>query len=305
MGLFLVFDLDQTIIDSKDNYFFKDINTAEEYNLYKKKIRESLNWNVINILSRASKLRPHMVSAICLLTNNSYDVFVSAVDEVIRDITGSVGKYKTYTGNADAKTMPDKPYFFDSIMMFQHSSRKYDANKIPVKSILDIAHMATLIGIKLPNIKDVYFFDDIGTHRLRSEFNFMSDGKYKDHYIQITPPYSNFRKDNTSYASILKGLSDLDGYPAELPTTVKPTTVKPTSVKATSVKATVVGRPRSNNVNSANLNRNFPPPPESASISAPVKRRPLMTLNMFNPPNVKHNTTVKRTRGGTRKLRRH
>ena len=51
MGLILVFDMDQTIIDSNDQRFFEDVNTAEEYRAFKKMVRDSLNWNIFILIS--------------------------------------------------------------------------------------------------------------------------------------------------------------------------------------------------------------------------------------------------------------
>ena len=82
--------------------------------------------------------------------------------------------------------------------------------------------MLKFIGVKdvgLETMKDVYFFDDIGTHNLRAEFNFMSEGKYKDHYIQITPPYNKHLHDKTDYRAVLHSLAALDKEQPELPLT--------------------------------------------------------------------------------------
>jgi len=96
MGLILVFDMDQTILDSSDPYLFERPPTPEAHIILKEKIRLALNWNVVNLMKRAAKLRPSgQVSAICLLTNNSSTILVSAVDEVLFEETGSKGKYKT------------------------------------------------------------------------------------------------------------------------------------------------------------------------------------------------------------------
>lgn len=215
--------MDQTILDSSDPYLFEKPNTPEAHAILKQKIKRALNWNVVNIIKRAAKLRPSgQVTAICLLTNNSNHILVSAVDEVLFEETGSKGKYKTYNGNSNDREMPprDTPYFFDSIMMRQHTSRPKTIDHNPPKRLIDILNMMKFIGIKdagIETIKDVYFFDDIGTHNLRSEFNFMSDGKYKDHYIKITPPYNKSLHDKTNYRSILHALSSLDKEPPELP----------------------------------------------------------------------------------------
>jgi len=273
--------MDQTILDSSDPYLFERPAGPEALVILKRKIKESLNWNVVNIIKRAAKLRPDKVSAICLLTNNSSHILVSAVDEVLYEETSSKGKFKTYRENADDKGMPprDKPYFFDSIMMRNHSSRTKTIDNNPPKSIIDIINMMYLLGLRgleFENLmKDTYFFDDIGTHNLRQEFNFMSDGKYKDHYIQITPPYNKLLQDKTDYRPILHALAALDKEQPELPL-VTPLRRGPSityyRIPRTSAPLPSAGPPpptpyrnRSNTrVNENNLQ--LPPPPQEQSV---------------------------------------
>ena len=220
MGLILVFDMDQTILDSSDPYLFNNPVTPQDMILLKQKIKESLNWNVVNIIKRAAALRPsRKVTAIYMLTNNSSRILVSAVDEVLLEEIGSKGKYKTLRSDRDSEQMPDKPYFFDYIMMRQHYTRPKTADDNPPKSINDILNMMQYMGLdgNIDSAKDIYFFDDIATHNLKAEFNFLSDGKYSNHYIHINPPYSKYVRDRTQYDSILSALSELDGNPPKLP----------------------------------------------------------------------------------------
>jgi hypothetical protein len=237
MGLILVFDMDQTILDSSNPELFDKPYSPQGHLYLKKIIKEGLNWNIVNILKRAAKLRPSgKVTAICLLTNNSNATLVSAVDEVLYDETASKGKYKSYSTNVNDKTMPDKPYFFDSIMMRQHSSRPKTIDNNPPKRLVDILHMLAFLGISDPGaeaMKDIYFFDDIGSHALRAEFNFMSSGKYKDHYIQITPPYRTGINDTTDYNPILHSLANLDKEQPTLPPIEKPLRSGPVITKFT------------------------------------------------------------------------
>jgi hypothetical protein len=301
MGLILVFDMDQTILDSSDPYLFNRPNRPYAYKdpLLRLTIRESLNWNVVNIMKRAAALRASgKVSAICMLTNNSSTIMVSAVDDVLREMIGSNGRYKTYPGNSTADTMPDKTYFFDSIMMRQHMSRPqvYD----PPKRLLDILNMMEYMGIKdkgLDSIKDIFFFDDIGTHNLRAELNFMANGKYSNHYIQITPPYSKHFQDKTHYDSVLKALSDLDGKPATLP----PVVVKPTSIGPLAVRRTYIPQPLLDpptlSLNGKNTRRkrsnakinanNLELPPQARTIHKPVNHNRPSVLSAFSRASIK------------------
>jgi len=219
MGIILVFDLDQTITDSSLPGLFTVPTNSEEADKLRALIKSALNMNVVNLLKRATPLRlTGGVTAICLLTNNASSTYVSMVDSVLQELCGSTGKYKTYRENVNANAMPIKPYFFDSIFMRGHSTRAKNGN--PSKSLLDVSNMMTFLkeyGSIHSIIKDTYFFDDIGTHLMRQEFNFMESGKYKDHYIQITPPYSIGFQDMTDYRPVLRALSALDGKPASLP----------------------------------------------------------------------------------------
>lgn len=301
MGLILVFDMDQTILDSSDPYLFNRPNTNEAHIILKQKIREGLNWNVVNILRRAAKLRPSKVSAICLLTNNSSEILVSAVDEVLYEETGnSRGKYKTYELDGDDRTMPEKPYFFDSIMMRQHSFRKKTVDDNPPKRIIDIWNMMYFLGIQgnMENMKDIYFFDDIGNHVLRHELNSLADGKYSDHYIQISPPFHKSLPDSTNYDSILRALSLLDGIPFTKSRTVIQAppriNLRNTRKLPSALPEEPVYRPRSNaKVNENNLG--LPPPPQEQSIrtKAPVSRPSLMGA-----------FSQLKTKGGSRKTRK-
>jgi len=325
MGLVLVFDMDQTILDSSDPYLFERPNTPEAHVILKQKIRLGLNWNVVNLMKRAAKLRPTgQVSAICLLTNNSSTILVSAVDEVLFEEIGSKGKYKTYRGNANDRTMPDKPYFFDSIMMRHHSSRPKTLDNSPPKRLVDILNMLQFTGIKAgpDSIKDIYFFDDIGTHALRPEFNFMADGKYKDHYIQINPPYHKTLEDITDYRPVLHALAALDREQPTLPPVPAPVYAPVYAPLATPrrrgpvityyrLPKTPYGGPNSSGKlpsagppvptpyrarSNAKVNENnlgLPPPPQEQSIrkKGTIGRTSLM--NAFKPPE-----------GGSRKTRK-
>lgn len=287
MGLILVFDMDQTILDSSDPYLFNRPPTPEAREILKQRIREGLNWNVVNLLKRAANLRPGGVDAICLLTNNSSTILVSAVDEVLYEETGLRGKYKTYKGNANDRTMPNKHYFFDSIMMRQHSSRPKTPDNNPPKRFIDIVNMMKFMGlgnIGVERMKDVYFFDDIGTHDLRAEFNFISQGKYKDHYIHITPPYSSFLLDETDYTPILNALHKIDTQQPNLP--------EPPPPNAPASKLEKTYRPRSNTLVNAN-NLNLPPPPQEQSIKKKPNLARKSLFGAFTPP-----------KGGSRRTRR-
>jgi hypothetical protein len=207
MGLTLVFDMDQTILDSSDPYLFQ---TPSDQSLFEREIKKRLNWNIVNILKRAVKLRPDKVTSIFLLTNNSFLFLVAALDKVLRELTMSTGRYRGDNG------LPTKDYFFDSIMMRQHSSRPKTVDDNPPKRLQDIINMISPTDAldSLETLKNTYFFDDIDAHVLKSEFDNIGKG---DHYIHITPPYKKGVPDTTNYRPVLEALSLLDGEPAEFP----------------------------------------------------------------------------------------
>jgi hypothetical protein len=200
-------------------------------------------------MKRAAALRPsRKVTAIYMLTNNSSRILVSAVDEVLLEEIGSKGKYKTLRSDRDSQQMPDKPYFFDYIMMRQHYTRPITADDNPPKRMTDILNMMQYMGLdgNIDSAKDIYFFDDIATHNLKAEFNFLSDGKYSNHYIHINPPYSKYLRDRTQYDSILSALSDLDGNPPKLPllnSSRNSRTNTPTTPPSFSLNQNVIHRP--------------------------------------------------------------
>jgi len=211
--------MDQTILDSSDPYLFNRPATPEAHVILKGKIKEALNWNVVNIMKRAAALRPAGVTAICLLTNNSSEILVSAVDEVLQEEIGSTGKYRTYK-NESAQSMPDKAYFFDAIMMREHFTRPKTVDNNPPKRLEDIQNILGMLKIEASAadiLKDIFFFDDIPTHELKTQFESMDGGKYKNNYIHITPPYSKLRMDKTVYVPVLQALHALDGKGTELP----------------------------------------------------------------------------------------
>jgi hypothetical protein len=209
MGLVLVFDMDQTILDSSDPSLYDDVHTSEEISNLESKIVKNLNLNVLRILVRASKLRTSgKVTAIFLLTNNSSIPLVTALDNVLLEISGSRGHFKR-TEDPDVDEFPEKPYFFDYIMVRQNPRRPKLYN--PPKRLYDILAMMEHIGIYDEHanpLKDIYFFDDIGNHQLHNDFKILEHGKYLDHYIHITPPFSTKTKDVTDYTPILQALSE-------------------------------------------------------------------------------------------------
>ena len=217
MGIVLVFDLDQTIIDSSDDSLFRIPDTPDNFRALKFKLKSEsrVNINIVNILKRAARLRlSGKVSAICLLTNNSDPFFVSAVDGLLkdeigyRDPEGAVGRYRNSEyikkDPESIKLRDNQGYFFDVIMMRHHSSRvQMDS---PPKRFEDVKKMMSYLN-KSVHLRDVYFFDDI-FHELDGELIFEG---FDSQSIKINPPFIRFQYDYTDYESVLNKLSELEG----------------------------------------------------------------------------------------------
>jgi hypothetical protein len=303
MGLILVFDLDQTIIDSQQ-YFFQRPETYESINTLKDEILTGgyLNPTIIDILKRASKLRDEdvtnpmdkKVTAIFLLTNNSDPIYVAAVDSAIHELCNSTGKYYTEANiDPDTHFMPKKPYFFDSIMMRGHSKR---VGSDPSKSLNDVYVMLRYLEIKKkPVLGSIYFFDDI-YHEMDRQLNAFG---FPDHSIKITPAFRRGETDLTNYKPILDRLSKLEG--ADTTSTVAVSSMAPVSAltveRSKPLKAP--GRPRSGARNSEDpLTRNNLPQENLNSL--PPLPLPAKRPSIFGVwPELK----ASQTQGGRRKSR--
>lgn len=180
-GLLLVFDLDETIV-----------NTTEPM---------ELNPAIIDILIQAAKLRDGVVGAICLLTNNSDKDHVAFIDDILLTVTESIGKYIADDG------MLSKPYFFDYIMTRTHPLRV--DSKYQTKQFEDIKTFAHKSGVIFHSNDDLmsrtFFFDD-QSHVLQTQMATWFDGVYADQYIKITPGYtgSKTKPETTNYEPILQ-----------------------------------------------------------------------------------------------------
>jgi hypothetical protein len=319
MGLVLVFDLDQTIIDSTDDSLFRIPDTPDNFRALKFKLKSEsrVNINIVNILKRAARLRlSGKISAICLLTNNSDAFFVSAVDGLLkddisyRDPEGAVGRYRNSEylkrDPESIKMRDNQGYFFDVIMMRHHSSRKRLDS--PPKSFEDVKTMMGYLD-KPVNLRDVYFFDDI-FHKLDGELIFEG---FDSQSIKINPPFARFKHDFTNYEPVLSKLSELEGpkssasvRPRATPAPVAFTpalAAKPLTVKRTVLPSTIRevemphGRNRANAFNSGDPTvnpNNLPPHPV-----IPRTQKPRTSL--FNTFQIKR---PRNPSGGRRKSRR-
>jgi len=221
-GLILVFDLDQTIVGDWI-YPEKYPQNAAGQAAYVRDIRSNCNPAIMNILKRGAALRGHGVDAICLLSNNDSPEFACIIDDYLLELTRSVGRYGDmlpYIRDGLVYSMPGKAYFFDHIMLRRDPSRmNVEKRKSPpgLKRILDVENMMSQLNIKIKDKEDLmrrlYFFDDLDYHIMKKEFAVEFDGRYKDHYVHVVPPYNKMNpvnSDMTNYAPVNAVLSALE-----------------------------------------------------------------------------------------------
>ena len=207
MGLILVFDLDQTIINTDARGVFPGVYPMTEE--YKNLLKEQINPKVLDILLRAAKLRRIGVDAIFLLTNNSNPNYVANIDALLLELSNnSLGQYKKRKGPFVTEDIPGTDFFFDYIMTANHPYRRD-----MTKSAHEIEYMMGYLGMSM-SVGDLfsrlYFFDDVSNHEIRRELKNYSDGKYSDHYIFITPPFAVGYDDRTNYQPIENALNEFE-----------------------------------------------------------------------------------------------
>ena len=172
-GLVLVFDLDQTLIDTKA---ISKITRTDDV------IKAALNRKIVNgILGPATAFRtsyPGSIDAILLLTNNRNAAYISKVCEIISQELGHTGSnFRNIQSIENSRFKNKVPLFFDYIMMHQNMKR-YSDNK----SLRDVRIMLNILKVKDDNLASrTYFFDDQEHGIMRSEIG-------DSHYIKITGP---------------------------------------------------------------------------------------------------------------------
>jgi hypothetical protein len=215
-GLILVFDLDQTLVDTTT--FHQERGRLSNVGKY-------VNLRLIDeVLKPASKLRGKGVDGIFLFTNNTRDVYIESVCKYLASTV------KNTDGNA---------FFFDYIMTPKDS---YNGAEDPyIKSISKIEH---ILSHKCPYsdrerdpvtftdysdlAERLFFFDDLEHPNIRKFFQDVGLGanipNFSNHYIQIQGQKvdDGFVKhtgepedDRTDYEPIKRELAKIG--PSELP----------------------------------------------------------------------------------------
>lgn len=211
-GLVLVFDLDQTLIDT-NNDWSGIMDSLQDESLTDVQFKERINTKIVpllnmtlieKILRPASVLRrTGQVAAIFMLSNNTRIEFAANVSYAIQELLKSVSKYH------DSKR-GRYSYFFDYIMLRNHASRDGSAN--PPKSITDVETMLQKIGLPIRDLEErTYFFDDRSDHDIRYDFT-RGGLNDKDHYIHILPGNGELEGGSIKHPGFSKGFPDPTDY---------------------------------------------------------------------------------------------
>lgn len=182
-GIILVFDLDQTLIDS-------GALTRESEQGRRRPFPSYLNITLIEtVLRPAVQMRGRGVDAILLLTNNSDTEYIVYVLKGLNSVV---------LGNDDTDV-------FDSFMDRYDIDRHDKSNtETPTKSIEDVKnmlreHLPALSRVNLP--QRIYFFDDNTDHVIGGQIP-------AEHYFKIqsagNPGFTVGNKDTTDYTVITR-----------------------------------------------------------------------------------------------------
>jgi hypothetical protein len=230
-GIILVFDLDQTIIDTGAYFNVNHPGQVVQKNIRPQDARSKdvttyFNPKIIDILRRSICHKGRGVDAIFLLTNNSSEEFVRNCDIALSKLLD----YKSPYWNKESFS------FFDNYMIRFDRRRTInnDENSWISKKLYDVRIMLDdPIKIKSKSYSDIarrtYFFDDQRNHRLISE---LAAYGYPDHFVFIRGQGQvqgkgnhGFTKDTmdiTDYSAIYRALDRLDAkkYPLNSLSTV-------------------------------------------------------------------------------------
>jgi hypothetical protein len=192
-GLVLVFDLDQTLIDTDS--LIKKRKSPQA-------IKDALSPRILGIIERAERLsrtNPGSIDAFLLLTNNDGRPYVSDICSIIAErFPSKASNFRNIRNRENANIDGRRPLFFDYIMM---RTNKHRADMS--KSLMDVRIMLSKIGIDYSDLdRRTFFFDDNEHPAMRSDLR-----AYPDHYIKITSdvPNAGFlmaHPDTTNYSSI-------------------------------------------------------------------------------------------------------
>lgn len=240
-GIVLVFDLDQTIIDSSAiNFPISVYETVRTLNYRPFLLNERLMNTVI--FPAAALRESYKVSAILMLTNNSSADFIAGVCKyIINDIVkkfnrvgipitritkGMYGETEAGKAGKDLTRLPAMDYFFDYIMTRTSEGRTGDSEN-PVKRLEDVAFMLEKLGKSTKDLESrVFMFDDKSDHVIAKQLNPSNNYiviKSKNKTSGLNVPFEVGLEEITDYnpiKGVLSGLSR-DNLSAELNNSMK------------------------------------------------------------------------------------
>jgi len=208
-GLILVFDMDQTLVDTNSLLEIKNAANSHTYfntfsthidslsKVHYENIEKNLNTSLIDgILKPAIEQRKNngTVSAILLLTNNSHDMYIKNVLLAINNRLGLLINNKL-----------GKVRAFDKVFSRNRGGLN-PTGRNPPKRLADVEEMLSRVGkpfLKNTLASRVYFFDDHHEHKIKNEIA-------NDHYFTVKWP-SVSHEDTTNYTSILTAIKAING----------------------------------------------------------------------------------------------
>ena len=230
-GLVLVFDMDNTIIDTHEGLMHAILDPAVSPEGKERLIATALNSKLVEeVLRPAAQLRDSgsgKVDAIFLLTNNSDRDYIFAVSSYLSRTLGSKGVFQTVrakpkVGDIEFPDLSsaDSGYFFDYIMVRYHHSRSGDN---PSKRMVDVKFMMNALQKPINDLeRRTFFFDDmIPRHAIQRD---LSAKGYGSNYIFIkghdwdgSGGFIKGTTDPTDFSSVIAAFQN--GVPLATPTT--------------------------------------------------------------------------------------
>jgi len=241
-GLILVFDLDNTIYDCEDCKDYKPLKPP-----CVNKLIENILTRAAALRGKGVDAICMLTNNASYDFINTIDQYLLNLTQSVGKFTGVAEANPAYARYAERQFVrpdkifsavnPDGRYFFDYILTRLADVRKFNAHFVRTnidynilcsagftgdrvassKRMVDIEYMAHKVGVPVITehaeediMRRTYFFDDLDTHTITQEMKYLYEGKYKDHFIQITPRFTCGIHDKSDLSKIEKLLTDLE-----------------------------------------------------------------------------------------------
>lgn len=212
MGWVLVFDLDETLIATKKEY--------ENGKYYISDIQ--LNDKLFQIILHAKTLKPGLVDAILLLTNNTNvpsvyggkeGNFLDIIESVVKDKYHMIfneifdniytGKREEVNSGKRKTELVEYRGFGEPIYEESNIEKKFPKGKRLIKDIDTVASMLSHIGFSTEDLKNriIFFDDEPRPHMLKEQLE-GHGGKY----ITIVPQFRKEGEDKTHLSQVYLAL---------------------------------------------------------------------------------------------------